>query len=122
MHHSALSLDTLGFSGFNTALQAIECGLPVLAREGDFMRGRLASGIMRRMGFHELVANTDEAFIQMAIQLAADSSKRKELRLEIASRRKILFEDFEPVRELERCLTEAITQGRSASPATRVGQ
>jgi predicted O-linked N-acetylglucosamine transferase (SPINDLY family) len=112
LQHSALLLDTLVFSGYNTALQAIECGLPVLAREGDFMRGRLASGIMRRLGLPELVATTDEAFIEMAIRLAADSSKRKDLRLEIESRRHILFADTEPVRALERCLTEAIAQSR----------
>jgi len=43
MRESALMLDTLGFSGFNTAIQSIECELPVLAYEGEFMRGRLAS-------------------------------------------------------------------------------
>ncbi len=37
LRRSGLMLDTLGFSGFNTALQGIECGLPVLAFEGDFM-------------------------------------------------------------------------------------
>jgi protein O-GlcNAc transferase len=112
LQHSALMLDTLVFSGYNTALQAIECGLPVLAREGDFMRGRLASGILRRMGLPELVATTDEAFIEMAIRLAGDSSKRRDLRLEIESRRHILFADIEPVRALERCLTEAIAESR----------
>lgn len=117
MQRAALMLDTLGFSGFNTALQAVECGLPVLAREGDFMRGRLASSIMRRMGLHELVATTDEAFIQTAIRLAADSARCRELRQEIANRRQILFHDVEPVRALERCLTEAITQARGGSPA-----
>jgi predicted O-linked N-acetylglucosamine transferase (SPINDLY family) len=110
MQHAALMLDTIGFSGFNTALQAIETGLPVLAREGDFMRGRLASGIMRRMDLPELVASTDEEFIRTAIRLALDPSRRKELRAEIAQRRDILFNDIEPVRALERCLTEAIAK------------
>jgi protein O-GlcNAc transferase len=113
MQQSALMLDTLGFSGFNTALQAIECGLPVVAHEGEFMRGRLASGILRRMGLPELVATTDEDFIQMVIQLAEDASKRKELRLELAKRCEILFQDLEPVRALERCLTDEITKVRS---------
>jgi len=108
MQHAALLLDTVGFSGFNTALQAIEAGLPVLAREHTFMRGRLASSLMRRMELPELVAGTDEAFIEKAVELAADSSRCKELRLEIASRRSILFDDMEPIRALERCLTEAI--------------
>ena len=76
MQQSALMLDTLDFSGFNTVIQAVECGLPVLAYEGDFMRGRLGSGIMRRMGLPELVVNTDDAFMQMAVQLAADPLRR----------------------------------------------
>jgi protein O-GlcNAc transferase len=110
MQHAALLLDTVGFSGFNTAIQAIEAGLPVLAREHTFMRGRLASSIMRRMELSELVASTDDAFIEKAIELAADASKCNELRAEIANRRKILFNDIEPVRALERCLTEAISK------------
>jgi predicted O-linked N-acetylglucosamine transferase (SPINDLY family) len=110
MQQAALLLDTVGFSGFNNALQAIEAGLPVLAREGTYMRGRLASGIMRRMDFPELVASTDDAFIEMAIELTANVSRRAELSVEIANRRKILFQDSEPVRALERCLTEAISR------------
>jgi predicted O-linked N-acetylglucosamine transferase (SPINDLY family) len=107
MQHAALMLDTVGFSGFNNALQAIETGLPVLAREGDFMRGRLASGIMRRMDLPHLVASTNEDFIQTAIRLALDASACRELRIQIAERRGILFHDVEPVRALERWLIEA---------------
>ena len=112
MQQSALLLDTVGFSGFNNALQAIEAGLPVLAREGVFMRGRLASGIMRRMKMTELVANTDDAFIEAAVELAGNDSRRSALRVEIANRRKILFHDVEAVRALERCLIEAIDRSR----------
>jgi protein O-GlcNAc transferase len=114
MQQSALLLDTIGFSGFNTALQAIEAGLPVLAREGAFMRGRLASGIMRRMGLTELVALTDEAFIDAAVDLAADQSRRSQLSVDIANRREILFHDIEAVRGLERCLIEEINRSHDA--------
>ncbi len=117
MQQAALLLDTVGFSGFNNALQAIEAGLPVLAREGTFMRERLASGIMRRMELTELVATTDEAFIEAAVQLAGNPSRRGELRVEIANRRKILFHDTEAVRALERCLMEAIDRSRGVIAA-----
>jgi protein O-GlcNAc transferase len=113
MQQSALMLDTPGFSGFNTVLQAAECGLPVLAYEGNFMRGRLGSGIMRRMGLPELVVSTDDAFVEMAVQLAADPSRRDQLRRRIANQRHILFRDIEPVRALERCLVGAIAQNGS---------
>ena len=108
MQHAALMLDTVGFSGFNNAMQAIETGLPVLAREGNFMRGRLASAIMRRMDLPELVARTDEEFIESAVRLTLDPTRCQALRVEIAARRGILFNDLEPVRALERCLTDAI--------------
>jgi len=117
MQQAALLLDTVGFSGFNIALQAVEAGLPVLAREGTFMRDRLASGIMRRMELTELVATTDEAFIEAAVELAGNLSRQRELRVEIASRRKILFHDTEAVRALERCLIEAIGHSRGAIAA-----
>lgn len=114
MQKSSLMLDTLGFSGFNTALQAIECGLPVLAREGDFMRGRLGSAIMRRLDLPELVATSDSQFIDLAIGLAGDAPRRKELSRLIVRRRGSLFFDLEPVRALERCLVEEINQTRDS--------
>jgi protein O-GlcNAc transferase len=108
MRESAFMLDTLGFSGFNTAIQGIECDLPVLAYEGEFMRGRLASAIMRRLDLPELVATTKEEFVQKAIELAGDARRRRSLRAKIIERRSILFHDMEPVRALERRLTDEV--------------
>src|SRR5512135_917011 len=36
MRQSDAYLDTIGFSGFNSAKQAIECGLPVITKDGRF--------------------------------------------------------------------------------------
>jgi protein O-GlcNAc transferase len=115
MRQSALMLDTLGFSGFNTALQAIECDLPVLAFEGEFMRGRLASAIMRRLDLPELVATTTQDFVQKALDLAGDAGRRKQIRAKIVERRHILFHDTAPVRALERCLTDAVARSHAKS-------
>jgi predicted O-linked N-acetylglucosamine transferase (SPINDLY family) len=113
MRESALMLDTLGFSGFNTAIQGIECDLPVLAYEGEFMRGRLASAIMRRLDLPELVATTKEDFVQKAVELVGDARKRRAIRAKIIERRKVLFHDLAPVRALERHLRDAVTRARS---------
>jgi predicted O-linked N-acetylglucosamine transferase (SPINDLY family) len=115
MQQSALLLDTVGFSGFNNALQAVEAGLPVLAHEGKYLRGRLASGIMRRLDLPELVAASDEEFIGTAVRLAADATRCEELRAAIAERRSVLFNDLEPVRALERFLTETVSRSAGAS-------
>jgi len=111
MRRSAIMLDTPGFSGFNTALQAIECDLPVLAFEGEFMRGRLASGIMRQIGLPELVAVSKDEFVDKAVSLAADAGRRKKLRGAIIARRAALFCDMVPIRELERQLADVVRPG-----------
>jgi protein O-GlcNAc transferase len=115
MRQSALMLDTLGFSGFNTALQAIECDLPVLAFEGEFMRGRLASAIMRRLDLPELVATTTQDFVQKTLDLAGDAGRRKKIRAKIIERRHILFRDTAPILALERSLTDAVARSRAES-------
>jgi protein O-GlcNAc transferase len=104
-------LDTIGFSGFNTALQAVECGLPIVTREGRFLRGRLASGILRRMGLPELVAQSEEAYVELAVRLARDAEYREHIRSRIVASRHVLFEDMAPIRALEDFLLT--TSGRN---------
>lgn len=104
MSRADLYLDTIGFSGFNTALQAVECGLPVVTREGRFMRGRLASGILRRMGLAELVAPGEDAYVELALRLARDSSR---FRQAIEEKRAVLYHDPAPVAALEEFLLTA---------------
>jgi protein O-GlcNAc transferase len=112
MKQSTLMLDTLDFSGFNTAIQAIECGLPYLAFEGSFMRGRLASCILRRLDLPELVATTYEDFADRAVDLTVGNARLKELRAEIVKRSGILFRDTAPIRALEEFLTTEIGKQR----------
>jgi predicted O-linked N-acetylglucosamine transferase (SPINDLY family) len=107
MQCAHLMLDTIGFSGFNTALQAIECGLPLVSREGAFMRGRLGSGILRHIGMDALVADSDDAYVELAVALTRDPKRRDELRDEITRRRSLLFGDTTPVRALETFLESA---------------
>ena len=99
-----LYLDTLGFSGFNTALQAVRCGLPVVTREGRFLRGRLASGMLRHIGLDELVATSDSAYVELAVALAGDPGRRRALRERVRSASERLLEDDAPVRALENFL------------------
>jgi predicted O-linked N-acetylglucosamine transferase (SPINDLY family) len=108
LQRADLFLDTIGFSGFNTAMQAIECGLPLVTREGRFMRGRLASGILRRMDLAELVADSDEAYADLAEKIVRQPEYAKDLRLRIAAKRDILFADEAPIRALETFLEEAV--------------
>ena len=107
MQRATAMLDTIEFSGFNTALQGLECDLPVVAFEGRFMRGRLASGPLRHIGLDELVATTVDEFADIALRLVDDEAWRYEMQREIASRRFALFDDLAPVRAWEDAMFEA---------------
>jgi predicted O-linked N-acetylglucosamine transferase (SPINDLY family) len=118
MRKSTLMLDTLGFSGFNTALQGIECELPVLAFEGSFLRGRLASGILRELELPELVATDTSEFVQKAVELAMDPEKVRAIRGKIIARRATLFRNLSPVRALEQCFLAAAGRDAARSDET----
>jgi len=97
-------LDTIGFSGFNTALQAAECSLPIVTREGRFLRGRLASGILKRMQIPELIAADEAEYVELAARLCRDAEYRAHVRQRIEAGRPALFEDAAPIRALEEFL------------------
>ena len=107
LERAEVFLDTIGFSGFNTAMQAVECGLPIVTREGRFMRGRLASGILKRMGLPELVGQSEEDYVALVVKLVRDTEYREHVRSRIAASRHALFADIAPVRALEDFLVKA---------------
>ena len=93
LRHADVLLDTIGFSGYNTAVQAIECGLPLVTREGRFLRGRLASGVLRRMDLTELIVQTKADYVNLVVRLATDRRYQAHIRHEIQQRRSVLFDD-----------------------------
>jgi protein O-GlcNAc transferase len=93
LRQADVMLDTIGFSGYNTAVQAMECGLPLVTREGRFLRGRLASGVLRRMGLQELIVQTKTDYVNLVVRLATDHDYRSHIRHEIEQRRSVLFDD-----------------------------
>lgn len=93
LRRAQVMLDTIGFSGYNTAVQAIECGLPLVTREGRYLRGRLASGVLRRMGLTELIAGTKADYVNLVVRLATDRLYQAHIRHEIQRHCLVLFDD-----------------------------
>ena len=112
MQITDLCLDTIGFSGFNTTMQALECGLPVVGYEGRFMRGRFASGILRHMGLHELVASAEDQYAKLAEKLVRDVAYLQQVRACIAERVPGLFGDLSPLGAFEDFLESAVRDAR----------
>ena len=104
MKKADVFIDTIGFSGFNTAIQAIECGLPIVTREGKFMRGRLASGILRRLEMTEMIAPDNASYVDLAVRMATDKMYNRKIRQDILDRRSRLFNDRSSVDALQQLI------------------
>ena len=101
MQRASVFLDTLGFSGFNTALQAVECALPIATKDGQFMRGRLASAILKRLGLADAVARSDDEYIAQAVHLVQDTGYRQSVIARMQAGRSLLYDDQAPIRAFE---------------------
>jgi predicted O-linked N-acetylglucosamine transferase (SPINDLY family) len=70
-------LDCPSFSGYTTAWQAVHRGLPIVTLEGEFMRQRLAAGLLRKIGITDTIAHSREDYVQLAVKLAEESRNAK---------------------------------------------
>lgn len=62
-------IDLPSFSGYTTAWQALQSGLPVVTLRGDFLRQRLAAGLLKGMGEENLIATNDDEYIEIVKNL-----------------------------------------------------
>ena len=100
-------LDTLHWSGGNTSLDALACGLPVVTLPGEFMRGRQSQAMLRILGAPELIAADRDEYVRTAVRLGMDADERRGLSERLRANRLELFERDEPIRALEDLLERA---------------
>ena len=103
-----VALDTLHWSGGNTSLDALACGLPLVTLPGRFMRGRQSAGMLGLMGIGECVADDEDAYVRIAAALATDEARRRTLSRRIVEAHPCIFDDVAPVAALAQWLQEAV--------------
>ena len=108
MRGADVFLDSIGFSGFNTAVQALHAHLPLVAWEGEHLRARLASGVLRHLGLDDAVARDTTTYVDIATRLAADPGAREDYRRRLQPQMARVFDDRAPVRALEEWLRTSV--------------
>jgi CRISPR-associated protein Csy1 len=93
-------LDTLRWSGGNTSLDAIACGLPVVTLPGRFMRGRQSMGMLKLMGLDELIASDETDYVGKVAAIASDAAYRSDIAQRLSATRTRIFDDPAPVAAL----------------------
>lgn len=97
-------LDGFGFSGFNTALQCLQTGTPMVTLAGRFMRGRLASGVLTHVGLGELIAKDAGEFVAIATACIDRADAVGSRRARITAAVEKAFDDPAPMHEFDRFL------------------
>ena len=110
MAQADIYLDAVGFSGANTAAEAMAAGLPVVTIEGPLMRGRLASGLLRRLGVVDGIAADVEGMTRVALRLGRDREARRDLARRQTAALPRLHGDLTVVRAVEDLL-EGLASG-----------
>jgi CRISPR-associated protein Csy1 len=102
-------LDTSRWSGGNTALDALACGLPLVTLPGRFMRSRQSAAMLRLAGVEALIARDGDDYVRIAARLVSDRGWRDDLAGRIRAGRSRVFDDPAPI--------AALADGLSGSPA-----
>jgi protein O-GlcNAc transferase len=69
-----IALDPVPYNGGTTSLQAMWMGVPVVTQAGHNFVSRMGASFMTAAGLPEWVADDDEGYVRVAVQMAQDRS------------------------------------------------
>ncbi len=78
-----ISLDTWPYCGGNTIAEALWMGTPVVTLLGERFSARYGASIVTAAGCSDLIAQTPEQYVEIAVSLAGDLPRLRRLRQEL---------------------------------------
>ncbi len=101
-------LDSIGWSGCNSSLEAITYDLPIVTLPGELMRGRHTLALLKMMGIEETIAANKEDYIKIAVRLGQDDQYCQHISQKVAENKHKLYSDLQPVRALENLILNVL--------------
>jgi predicted O-linked N-acetylglucosamine transferase (SPINDLY family) len=113
-----LCLDTYPFNGGATTSDALWAGVPVVTCAGASYAARMSGSLLCALGLSSLVASSLERYEELALRLARDASRLKDLRavLERQKHAGPVFDTERFCRHLEAAFTSMVDRRRSGLP------
>lgn len=105
---SDVFLDTIGWSGGITTLDALSLNLPIVTLPGEFLRGRQSYGMLNIMGVTETIATSEQDYLNIAVRLGQNPQWRRSIKAEMKANEDKLFNDLDCVKALEDFYEQAI--------------
>jgi predicted O-linked N-acetylglucosamine transferase (SPINDLY family) len=113
--HAHVALDTYPYHGTTTTCEALWMGVPVLTLAGDRHAARVGASLLTAVGAPELIATTDDEFVDKAAALATDRPRllRYRATLRDQTRASPLCDAPAFARRLEALLASLPSEGRA---------
>lgn len=109
---SNVMLDTVGFNGGTTALEALSVGTPIITLPGEFLRQRGTYAHYNQIGLFDCVAQDEADYVRLATEIASCTDRREQIKQEILARNSVLFGQMGWIRPLSEYLLEALENRR----------
>lgn len=75
-----IALDTFPYNGVTTTCEALWMGVPVVTEAGNSHVSRVGVSLLSNLGLEELIANSPQAYVALALDLARDRARLGHLR------------------------------------------
>jgi predicted O-linked N-acetylglucosamine transferase (SPINDLY family) len=117
-----LFLDTLPYNAHTTASDALWAGVPLLTVQGQGFAGRVAASLLQAVGLHELVTDTHQDYVALAVSLAREPARLSAIKEKLSRNRHThpLFDTTRYTRNLERAIEQAYQVHLEGKPATHM--
>jgi predicted O-linked N-acetylglucosamine transferase (SPINDLY family) len=84
-----VALDTFPYHGTKTTCEALWMGVPVVTLAGKTHASRVGVSLLNNLGLPELVADTTEEYVRLAVELAGDLPRLSHLRHTLRQRMEV---------------------------------
>lgn len=81
-----IALDTFPFTGSTTTFEALWMGVPVVTLLGDHMVARWSGAMLKKLKLDELIAQSEDEYVRIAVALAQDADRLASLRAGLRER------------------------------------
>ena len=111
-----LSLDTFPCNGGVTSSDSLRMGVPVLTCIGNSFVSRVGASVLSALNLNELIAKTPSEYIEIAVEIAKNQNKYKQLKKKLKQNLKtsLLFDTKSYCYHLEEAYIRAIKNMKSS--------
>ncbi len=97
-------LDPYPFGGCNTSFEAFDFNIPVVTMPTKYLNGRFTFGMYKKMGFIDMIADSPQNYIKIAIKAGTDKKWRDTVKEKINRTKVLIFQDKESISDWAKML------------------